>query len=117
MRESTRVKVFGREMDSSLPHTVDVHGREIRECLEHPLNQIVALVKQTLDKTPPGLASDILEHGLVLTGNGALLKGLDEYLAAQCGLKVKLAANPGDCAVLGLLRTMFKYEESTKEEN
>jgi rod shape-determining protein MreB len=75
-------------------------------------------VKQTLDKTPPGLSSDILEHGLVLTGNGALLKGLDEFLAEACGLKVRVAANPGDCAVLGLLRSKHNFqEEQQKEEN
>ena len=84
--------------------------------MEHPLQQIVALVKQTLDKTPPGIASDILTHGLMLTGNGALLKGLDLYLADQCGLKVQVAANPGDCAVLGLLQTKHNFNEAPKEE-
>jgi rod shape-determining protein MreB and related proteins len=118
VRDEKKVKIFGREMDSSLPHTVEVNGKEIRECLAHPLNQIVALVKQTLDKTPPGLSSDILEHGLVLTGNGALLKGLDEFLAEACGLKVRVADNPGDCAVLGLLRSKHNFqEEQQKEEN
>ena len=117
LRDTTKVKVFGREMDSSLPHTVEVQGRELRECLEHPLNQIAALVKQTLDKTPPGLSSDILKHGLILTGNGSLLKGLDNYLSDKCDLKVSVAKNPGDCAVLGLLRKMYEYEESAREEN
>jgi len=117
VRDQKKVKVFGREMDSSLPHTVEVDGKEIREAVIHPLEQIVVLVKQTLDKTPPGLASDILTHGLVLTGNGALLRGLDEFLAERCGLKVKVASNPGDCAVLGLLKTQHNFNESSKEEN
>lgn len=117
VREAKKVQVFGREMESTLPHTVEVNGQEIREALEHPLEQITALVKQTLDKTPPGLSSDILTHGLVLTGNGALLEGLDDYLAAQCGLKVKVASNPGDCAVLGLLQTKHQFNEPSKEEN
>lgn len=118
VREEARVKVFGREMESSLPYTVEVNGRELREAIYHPLEQIVALVKQTLDKTPPGLSEDILTHGLVLTGNGALLKGLDEYLAHCCGLKVRVASNPGDCAVLGLLQSKLNFEEpSGKDEN
>lgn len=116
VREEKKVKVFGREMDSSLPHTVEVNGTEIRKAIEHPLLQIVSLVKQTLDKTPPGLSSDILTHGLVLTGNGALLEALDQYLADQCGLKVKVASNPGDCAVLGLLQNAHNYNDSPKEE-
>ena len=116
VRDEKKVKVFGREMESSLPLTVDVNGKEIRLAVEHPLQQIVALVKQTLDKTPPGIASDILTHGLMLTGNGALLKGLDLYLADQCGLKVQVAANPGDCAVLGLLQTKHNFNEAPKEE-
>lgn len=115
--ESKKVQVFGREMDSGLPHTVEVNGQELREALIHPLEQIVALVKQTLDKTPAGLSQDILTYGLVLTGNGALLKGLDEFLAEQCGLKVKVAANPGDCAVLGLLQSKHNFHEASKEEN
>lgn len=115
--EEKKVKVFGREMESSLPYTVEVNGKEIREALAHPLDRIVALIKQTLDKTPPGLSCDILTHGLVLTGNGALLQGLDEYLSQRCDLKVRVAANPGDCAVLGLLRTTLDFEESPKEEN
>lgn len=117
LQEEKKVQVFGREMDSSLPHTVEVNGKEIREAIAHPLEQIVVLVKQTLDKTPPGLASDILTHGLVLTGNGALLKGMDQYLAEACGLKVSVASNPGDCAVLGLLKTQHNYNDSSKEEN
>lgn len=117
VQEQKTVQVFGREMDSCLPFTVEVQGQELREALSHPLEQIVALVKQTLDKTPPGLASDILTHGLVLTGNGALLRGMDEFLADRCGLKVTVAENPGDCAVLGLLRTQLSFNESTKEEN
>ena len=117
VREEKKVQVFGREMDSGLPQTVEVNGKEIREAIQHPLQQIVVLVKQTLDKTPPGLAADILNHGLVLTGNGALLEGMDEYLAEACGLKVSLASSPGDCAVLGLLRTQHNYNDSSKEES
>ncbi|MCA9780447.1 MAG: rod shape-determining protein, partial [Candidatus Eremiobacteraeota bacterium] len=58
-----------------------------------------------------------LEHGLVLTGNGALLKGLDEFMADRCGLKVRVASNPGDCAVLGLLCNRHSFHENQKEEN
>lgn len=117
LQEAKTVQVFGREMESGLPTTVEVNGKEVRQALGHPLEQIVVLVKRTLDKTPPGLASDILTHGLVLTGNGSLLKGMDEFLAERCGLKVAVATNPGDCAVLGLLRTRPGFDETSKQEN
>lgn len=118
VREEKKVQVFGREMESSLPYTVGVTGLEIRNAIVTPLQQIVSLVKQTLDKTPPGLSADILTHGLVLTGNGSLLEGLDAFIADRCGLKVRVASNPGDCAVLGLLQSQHQFNEPTsKEEN
>jgi rod shape-determining protein MreB len=111
--------VFGRELDSGLPYTVTVGGAELRTAVTHALEAIVTLIKRTLDLTPAGLAQDILTHGLVLTGGGAQLCDLDIYLAEQTGLKVRVAENPGDCAVLGLLKTMETFEEpaNAKEEN
>jgi rod shape-determining protein MreB len=116
--DGARAEVFGRELDSGLPYTVTVVGAELREAINHSLESIVGLIKRTLDMTPPGLAQDILTHGLVLTGGGAQLADLDLYLSEQTGLKVRVAENPGDCAVLGLLKTMETFEEpSSKEEN
>lgn len=115
--DGARAEVFGRELDSGLPYTVTVHGAELREAITHSLESIVSLIKRTLGMTPAGLSQDILTHGLVLTGGGAQLAGLDLYLAEQTGLKVRVAENPGDCAVLGLLKTMETFEEPNREEN
>lgn len=113
--DNARAEVFGRELDSGLPYTITVGGAELREAVAPCLAQITSLVKRTLDMTPPGLSQDILTHGLVLTGGGAQLSGIDSYLTEQTGLKVKVADNPGDCAVLGLLKTLETLEEPKEE--
>jgi rod shape-determining protein MreB len=115
--DSARADVFGRELDSGLPHTVNVQGAELRQAIAPCLESLVALIKRTLDQTPAGLSQDILTHGLVLTGGGALLIDLDLFLSERTGLKVRVADNPGDCAVLGLLKTMDSFAEPSKEEN
>ena len=115
LKEVFTAEVSGREMETGLPHTVKVSGKEIREAIAVPLSDILTLVRKTLDNTPAGLSADILKHGLVLTGGGALLDGLDQYLAAGCDLKVRVADNPGDCAVLGLLKTMEPLTSETPE--
>lgn len=116
LKEVFSAQVSGREMETGLPHSVQVTGKEIREAIQGPLSDILTLVRQTLDTTPAGLSADILEHGLVLTGGGALLQGLDQYLSAGCDLKVRVAENPGDCAVLGLLKTMESITSETTEK-
>ncbi len=116
--DEARQEVMGRELDSGLPHTVIVTGGELREAVSHPLDQIVGLIKKTLDLTPPGLSTDILSHGLVLTGGGSQLKHLELFLSEQTGLKIQVAENPGDCAVLGLLKTLENLDENpSSDEN
>lgn len=116
-RDAACTEVDGREMESGLPHQVTVTAKELREAISHPLEQIVALVRRTLDETPPGLSDDILSNGLVLAGGGASLEGLDEFLAERTGLKVRVADHPGDCTVLGLLKTAESLDPKSKEEN
>ncbi len=106
LREESSAPVYGREMATGLPRTVNVMGRELRESLAHPLEEMANLIRRTLTKVPPGLAKDILEHGILLTGGGSLLEGLDRYLSEACQLKVRYAVNPADCTVLGLLKTL-----------
>jgi rod shape-determining protein MreB and related proteins len=86
---------------SGLPKTIQLSSPEIREALEEPTQAIVDAVKYTLDKTPPELAADIVERGIVLTGGGALLIGLDERLAHETGMPIVTAANPLHSVVLG----------------
>src|SRR5919201_1846154 len=80
MREEVQAEVRGRDLVSGLPKTIILSSEEVRHALEDPVNQIVDAIKQTLDKTPPELAADIMDRGVVLAGGGALLHGLDERL-------------------------------------
>jgi rod shape-determining protein MreB and related proteins len=94
-------EIRGRDMVSGLPRTVQVSAADIRNAIEEPVSSIVDAVKATLDKTPPELAGDIVDRGIVLTGGGALLKGLDERLRHETGIPIHVADNPLDAVVLG----------------
>jgi rod shape-determining protein MreB len=99
--EELWAEIRGRDLVSGLPKTVVVSTHEIRDAIEEPVAQIVEAVKVTLDKTPPELAADIMEQGIVLTGGGALLKGLDQRLHAETGMPILIANNPLYCVVEG----------------
>ena len=93
--------VRGRDLVSGLPRNITVSAEEIREALSEPIRIVVDAVKETLESTPPELSADIVEKGIVLTGGGALLRGLDKLLSAETMLPVRVADNPLDCVVLG----------------
>ncbi len=93
--------VRGLHLLSGLPRTVTVKAGEIRESMAEPLLVIVEAVKRTLERTPPELASDIIDHGMMLAGGGALLRGLDTLLSHETGIVVHVAADPLSCVVLG----------------
>ena len=95
------INIKGRNLVDGLPKNVDVTSEEIREAMADPVSQIVDSVKSTLEKTPPELAADIIDHGIMLTGGGALLRGLDKLIAAETKIPVLVAANPLDCVVDG----------------
>jgi len=88
------------------PETIVVSTQEIRDAIEEPVAAIVDAVKVTLDKTPPELAADICDQGIVLTGGGALLQGLDEVLRDETGLPVTVADDPLTCVALGTGRAL-----------
>ncbi len=94
-------EVKGRNIAEGVPRTFTVHSNEILEALSEPLNQIVVAVKNALEKTPPELGADIAEHGLMLTGGGALLRDLDQLLKEETGLPVHVAEEPLNCVVKG----------------
>lgn len=96
-----KMEVKGRNTVDGLPKSTIISSEEIREALADPINQIVELVKDTLEKTPPELLADIMDHGITLTGGGALLRGLDKLLSTQTGMPVNVADNPLDCVVEG----------------
>jgi rod shape-determining protein MreB len=100
----------GRDLITGLPRTVILPAEEIRKALEEPIQAIVEAVKSTLDRTPPELSGDIMDRGIMLTGGGALLRGLDERLRHDTGMPVVIAENPLHCVVLGSGRTVEEFE-------
>lgn len=99
--EEKKMEVKGRDLVAGIPKTVEVTQEEIRDSLSEPITAIVETVKQALERTPPELAADIVDKGIVLAGGGALLEGLDILLREETGLPVVLAADPLSAVVLG----------------
>ena len=93
--------IKGRNLLNGLPENITVTAEEIREALAEPLTHIVEAVKTTLERTPPELAADIIDSGIMLAGGGALLKGLDLLIHAETGMPVKIAERPLDCVADG----------------
>ncbi len=99
--EEMTMEVRGRDLLSGLPQTIAVTSEEVRECMAEPISQIVNRVKNVLEKTPPELASDIVERGIVLTGGTALLRGLDQLIAEATQVPAIVAKDPLSCVALG----------------
>ncbi|MBR6702558.1 MAG: rod shape-determining protein, partial [Clostridia bacterium] len=95
------MNIKGRNLMDGLPKNIDITSAEIREAMAEPISQIADLVKTTLEKTPPELASDIIDRGIMLTGGGALIKGLDRLIAEETKIPVVIASRPLDCVVNG----------------
>lgn len=89
--EEVDVEVRGRDLLSGLPRTVRIESEDVREALEEPIAKMIQAVKDTLDETPPDLASDLVEYGITLTGGGGMLRGLDERLRAEIGVPVHVS--------------------------
>ncbi|MHC1683521.1 MAG: rod shape-determining protein [Clostridiaceae bacterium] len=95
------MEIRGRDLVSGLPKTIQITETEVREALREPIASIIDAIKTTLEKTPPELASDIMDKGIMLTGGGALLKGLDSLINHETNMPVHIAENPLDCVALG----------------
>jgi rod shape-determining protein MreB len=93
--------IKGRSLETGLPKDITITAEEIRDALADPLMIIVDAIKDTLEKTPPELAADIIDHGIMLTGGGALLRGLDRLVMQETGMPVHVADRPLDCVVAG----------------
>jgi len=104
--EEETVDIRGRDLVTGLPKTISVSGTEISEALSETVMTIMEAVKITLEKTPPELAADIMDRGIVLTGGGALLKNLDRLLAKETGMPVHVAENALDCVAIGTGRAL-----------
>ena len=96
-----KMEVKGRNLLDGLPKAVTVTSEEVREALDDPVRQILDAIKATLEKTPPELSADIIDHGIMLTGGGALLRGLDKRIADETGMPVIVADAPLDCVADG----------------
>jgi len=94
-------EVKGRDLVAGIPKTIEVHSEEIEEAMSEPVKAIIEAVRIALERTPPELASDIVDKGIVLAGGGAMLDGLDELLKQETGLPVTIAEDPLSCVVMG----------------
>lgn len=106
------MEVKGRDLLSGIPKMVVIHSEEIRECLQEPLRSIVEAVRSALEITPPELASDIVDFGIVMTGGGALIRGLDKLIELETNLPIHVDEEPMTCVVRGsgrILENFSKY--------
>lgn len=104
------MEVRGRDLSNGLPRNVIITSTQIEEAMKDSINEIVEVVKTTLEKTPPELASDIVEKGIVLAGGGALIRNLDKLLSQKTGMPVYIAENPLECVVKGTGKTLEDLE-------
>ena len=103
-------EIRGRDLVGGLPKTIQLTGAEIRHALEEPVSQIVAAVKETLDRTPPELAGDIMDRGITLAGGGALLHGIDVRMRDECQMPCQLTESPLTCVAVGSGRSLEEFE-------
>lgn len=111
MEEERSIEVKGRDLVSGNPVTVTVTSQEVRECIADPVGQIVAAVRRALEVTPPELAADIVDNGIVLTGGGALIRGLDKLIEHETGLKIVVDEDPLDCVIRGTAIVLDEFDK------
>ncbi len=110
LEEELHAEIRGRDLVTGLPKTIVTSTDEIREAIDEPVSAIVDAVKVTLDKTPPELAADIMEQGIVLAGGGALLNGLGARLEHETGMPIVIAPNPLFCVAIGSGQSLEHFE-------
>jgi rod shape-determining protein MreB len=109
--EELQMDIKGRNLLNGLPENILVTSVEIREALADPLSHVIEAIKVTLEKTPPELAADIIDQGIMLAGGGALLKGLDKLIHSETGMPVKIAERPIDCVADGTGKVLENIDE------
>jgi rod shape-determining protein MreB len=105
------MEVKGRDLTNGLPRNIIITSSQVEEAIQGSINEIIEIVKSTLEKTPPELASDIVEKGIVLAGGGALIKNLDKLLSQKTEMPVYIADNPLECVVKGTEKTLEDLEK------
>lgn len=114
------MEIKGRNLGDGLPKNISITPEEIRMALADPLASVLDAVRTTLERTPPELSADIIDHGITLTGGGALLKNLDKLISQETGMPVCIAENPLDCVALGtgkMLDNMDLFKEVLTEDD
>ena len=114
--EEITMEIKGRDLITGLPKVVEVSEVQIREAIKEPVYAIIESIKTTLEKTPPELAADIMEKGIMLAGGGALLKGLDTLINRETNMPVHIAESPLDCVVLGAGKALEDFDKISREE-
>ena len=114
--EEITMEIKGRDIITGLPKTVTVSEDQIRESLKEPVYAIIESIKTTLEKTPPELAADIMDKGIMLAGGGAFLKGLDVLINKETNMPVHIAESPLDCVVLGAGKALDNFDALSKAQ-
>lgn len=115
-KEISAVPVRGRDLVSGLPITVEVSGEDVNNAISEGLNEIIETVKETLEETSPEIAADVIDHGIVLTGGGALLRNLAEVIADATQVPVSIANDPLDCVAVGTGESLKSIEVMKKKQ-
>jgi rod shape-determining protein MreB len=110
LEHEVQTEIRGRDLVSGLPKTIALGSEEIREALDETVGHIVDAVKETLDRTPPELAGDIMDRGITLAGGGALLQGLEQRLREECQMPCQLAESPLTCVAVGSGISLEEFE-------
>lgn len=116
IEEERIMEIKGRDLVTGLPKIIEVSESEIREALREPISSIIEAIKTTLEKTPPELAADIMDKGIMLAGGGALLRGLDVLIARETNMPVHIAESPLDCVVLGAGKALEDFDKISRDE-
>lgn len=106
LEEEATMDIKGRDLMDGLPKNIQITSEEIREALADPLSMVLDAIRTTLEKTPPELSADIIDHGITLTGGGALLRGLDQLIEKETGMPVHIAESPLECVAMGTGRVL-----------
>ncbi|SEJ24731.1 rod shape-determining protein MreB [Bhargavaea ginsengi] len=111
-----KMEIRGRDLLTGLPKTIEISSEEIAEALKESITAIIDGVKKTLEHTPPELAADVMERGIVLTGGGALLSNLDKVIAEETNMPVSIAEDPLDCVAVGTGKALDNFDVIKKQQ-
>jgi rod shape-determining protein MreB len=110
LSHEVEIEIRGRDLGSGLPRAVKLNSEDVRKALDEPIAQIIAAVRDTLDRTPPELAGDLMERGMILAGGGALIQGMAERMGKECQVPATLADSPLTCVATGSGQALEEFE-------